>query len=427
MGCGGPASSGPSPASARDVIGVPFVPSCSRRTRCAAAAGPHGPVPPVRCRSGAACGCPGHPSARELGQKRETAELITRSHRSPDYGDRIFRLERSAAESLSGSAANDPGVLPGERHGPFRAHTTTSSAGAAVPAGVAPPEESETVRAHAREIRDLLRDPGRLHRPAGGGPRRRPDRAATQDTDSTRTTGRRRVHLPLGPPERSEAVLPARQRPVRARLDGAGFQHGVRAVGGDSARRGDGRRAPGPAVAPLPHRQHLRQQQPDAASDGGLEGHRSHGLEGWGRRERPAEGETVKSGRVELAGDRTGEIVLLGKKIRDTVRCNGRSPLPSILEARRGGPCKRPQCGWVAPGLPAHPITPAVPQETPGGSPPRGRPAGVSRRGRPRSGAERRESYERPLRIRLSTIRLAVISIPHTSSTKSTSAPLRVR
>lgn len=77
---------------------------------------------------------------------------------------------------------------------------------------------------------------------------------------------------------------------------------GPRAPGGDPARRGDGRRARGPAVAPRSDRQQPGQQLPDAASDGALEGRPAHGPEGHGRRRRPAERGIVerRGGRPEV-------------------------------------------------------------------------------------------------------------------------------
>ena len=275
--------------------------SCGRRIR-SAAAGPHGSVPPARRRSGAACGCPGSPPVRELRQETEAAELIAGLPRSPDRGDRISRLERPAGESLPKSTAKRPGVLPDSGTDPLGRSPPGRQAGAAVAAGGPAPEEGETVRVRARAIRDLLRDPGRSRRLDRGDPRRRPAEAAPRDADPPRAARRRRDRLSLGRPEWSEAVLPPPPRPVRARLDGAGLRQAVRAVEVDPARRGDGRRAPGPAVAPPPDRQVRCQQPPDAASDEALEGCPAHGLGGQRRRERPAGGgiANCRRGRPEV-------------------------------------------------------------------------------------------------------------------------------
>ena len=54
---------------------------------------------------------------------------------------------------------------------------------------------------------------------------------------------------------------------------------GLRGVGPHPRRRGHGRRAPGPAPPPLPHRQHPRQQLPDAAPRGSLKGHPPLGIQ----------------------------------------------------------------------------------------------------------------------------------------------------
>lgn len=108
---GGPKPSGPPPLDSRVGIDVPFVPSCGRRTR-SAAAGPHASVPPARRCSGAARGCPGSPSVRELRQKTEAAELIAGLPEPRGRVDRTSRLERPAAEGLPGSAPKEPGVLP---------------------------------------------------------------------------------------------------------------------------------------------------------------------------------------------------------------------------------------------------------------------------------------------------------------------------
>lgn len=53
----------------------------------------------------------GTPSVRELRQEGETAERIARLPGSLGDRARVSRPERPAAESLPGSAANDPGVL----------------------------------------------------------------------------------------------------------------------------------------------------------------------------------------------------------------------------------------------------------------------------------------------------------------------------
>ena len=79
--------------------------------------------------------------------------------------------------------------------------------------------------------------------------------------------------LPTGDPERRDPLLPARQPALRPRLDRPDLQQGLRGVGPHPRRRGHGRRAPRPAPPPLPHRQHPRQQLPDAAPRGALQGH----------------------------------------------------------------------------------------------------------------------------------------------------------
>ena len=58
--------------------------------------------------------------------------------------------------------------------------------------------------------------------------------------------------------------LPTHQPAIWARVDGPDLQQGLRGVGPSSWGRGDGGRAPRPAAAPLPHRQHPRQQLSDA-------------------------------------------------------------------------------------------------------------------------------------------------------------------
>ena len=83
---------------------------------------------------------------------------------------------------------------------------------------------------------------------------------------------------------------------------------------------------------------HPPQRLADAATDGTLEGRPSHGLTGLERPERPAEGGIIKGRGAELGGDRSGDAVLLGKEIRDTVPCSSwRSPLSHSREPRRGG------------------------------------------------------------------------------------------
>ena len=63
-------------------------------------------------------------------------------------------------------------------------------------------------------------------------------------------------------------VLPADQRPPRTGVDRADVEQGLRGVGRGARRRGDGRGAHRPSPAPLPHRQHPRQQLPHAGAPG---------------------------------------------------------------------------------------------------------------------------------------------------------------
>ena len=125
-----------------------------------------------------------------------------------------------------------------------------------------------------------------------------------ESLEEAHAAGRRRQRLKTCPPvrrwptrsaasrspRRSDAILPARRRPDRARLDGADLRREDRAPRREPARRCDGRRAPGPAGVPLTHRQHPRQRLPDAASDGTLNGRPFHGLEGTGTPATPGRG-----------------------------------------------------------------------------------------------------------------------------------------
>ena len=80
--------------------------------------------------------------------------------------------------------------------------------------------------------------------------------------------GGRRDRLSAGQPGRRRALPPVDQRPPRTGVHGAHLEQGVRGVGRRARRRGDGRGAHRPPSAPLPHRQHPRQQLPHEAPSG---------------------------------------------------------------------------------------------------------------------------------------------------------------
>ena len=105
--------------------------------------------------------------------------------------------------------------------------------------------------------------PSRRRRAVG-----RPPQAAAEDADAPVAAGGRRDRLLAGEPERGDAVLPADRPALRARLDGGHVEQGVRGMGTDPGRRGDGGGAAGPTAAPVPHRQHPRQQLADATPCG---------------------------------------------------------------------------------------------------------------------------------------------------------------
>ena len=255
-----------------------------------------------RRRPAALRGRPGHPSVREFRQETEAAEFIAGLPRSRDSGDRIFRLERPAAECLPGSAA--------------RGSPECCRVAARIPLGGARPRQQPARRSQPAALRlRRVRVFGPGHERSGIYWGTAAD--LIDSPEETRAAGRvrRRLRmltrsaLPVMGETGCRKLAPngATQffRLVNARCGHASTvltsNGGPRAPWGDPARRGDGRRARGPAVAPRSHRQ-TRQQLPDAASDGALEGRPAHGPEGRGRRRRPAERGIMESpgGRPEV-------------------------------------------------------------------------------------------------------------------------------
>ena len=307
---------------------------------CRPAAGGFGVLPPLAraspCRRPVALrGRPGNPSVRELRQETEAAGFIGGLARPREIGDRISRPERPVAESLPGSAAGDPGVLPVNGTDPLGRSRQRRQPG----------RRSEPAALRPRRVRAFGSTPGRRGI-CGGTPADFID-----SVEETRRAGRvrqcRETLTRSAPPVIGEigcrSLTPnggARFfRLVNARCGHASTvltsNEGPRAPGGDPARRGDGRRARGPAAAPPSHRQQLRQQLPDAASDGVLEGRPTHGLEGRGRRGRPAErgiaesrGAGPRSVRVSMATD--GEALLV-PCTRQLEHCEGRGGMPEGL------------------------------------------------------------------------------------------------
>ena len=274
---------------------------------CRPAAGGSGVLPPLaragpRRRPVAVRGRPGNPSVRDVRQETEAAAFIAGLPRSREIGDRIFRLERPAAESLPGSAARDPGVLPGSGTDPLgRSRPRRQPGRRSQPAALRPrrvrvfgpmPGRSGI---YGGPPADLLDSPEEAH--AAGRVRQRLRTLTHSALPVVGEIGRRSL-APNGATQ-FFGLVNARCGHASTVLTS---NKGPRAPGGDPARRGDGRRARGPAVAPQSHRQQLRQQLPDAASDGALAGHPLHGLEGKGRRRRPAERGIVESrgGRPEV-------------------------------------------------------------------------------------------------------------------------------
>ena len=193
---------------------------------------------------------------------------------------------------------------------------------------------------HGRErAQGLLRHPDRPDRLARGGPGRRTAEPASQTLTHPGAPGRRRDRLPPGHPERCHPLLPARQPALRARLDGAHLEPRLRAPGRDPARRGHGRRPAGPSPPPLPHRQHPRQQLPDATlrrtlqidpPDGRL-GHVSRALRRWrdpvmGAHQRLQARPAERAERPEPGGPQS--VRQLGAKQLPFVSCRSRGKIP---------------------------------------------------------------------------------------------------
>ena len=101
--------------------------------------------------------------------------------------------------------------------------------------------------------------------PHRGQGRRQSDPAAARAHPSG-SAGGRRDRLPAGQPGRRRALLPAHQRPAREGVDCADVEQGFRGLGRRAGRRGDGGGSHRPPCAPLPYRQHPRQQLPDEGS-----------------------------------------------------------------------------------------------------------------------------------------------------------------
>ena len=85
-------------------------------------------------------------------------------------------------------------------------------------------------------------------------------------TEATAAGNLTRRLLPAGQPGRRRALLPAHQRPAREGVDCADVEQGFRGLGRRARRRGDGGGSHRPPCAPLPYRQHPRQQLPDEGS-----------------------------------------------------------------------------------------------------------------------------------------------------------------
>ena len=165
--------SGPPPASHRAEIGVPFGPPCGCGIR-RAATGPRGSVPPPVAARALPVEAPGIRRSRSSVRRRNPRNSsracpgpVTVVAGSP--GRRDLRRRACPADPLPRTpeccrvaARIRPCAL---RHAKARPAAAT---------GGPPPDEGETARTRVRAIRDLLRDPGRSHRLAGGSPRHRP-------------------------------------------------------------------------------------------------------------------------------------------------------------------------------------------------------------------------------------------------------------
>ena len=323
MGWGGPRPSGPSPAGFPDEIGVPFVPFGGRWIRCAVAApalpvdapeiGPSGSsVRRRRTPRNSPPGCPG-PRTTVTGSP---GRRDRRRRACPGPPRWTPECRRVAARSLPGALRHAGSQGPGARGGRDRSAPHPSNQGST--SGPWPASSNRWTRPKSKAVR-----------------------AAAQDTGPIPTAGRRRDRPAPGHPEGSEAVPPVRQRLVRVCLDSADLRPLVRAAGGILDE--------GVMAAWLPDRLlHRCASSTSAAAAAGCGVRR--GSPGpsvvrprgpWNPR-MPGRGRDREEPPGRTRGDRTGEVVLLGKKIRDTVRCSWRSPLPLSREPQRGAACKRP-------------------------------------------------------------------------------------